>query len=130
MSLMIILSTFWCHYGFCETHNLFAVFVKGGFNKQCAQSKTQSVICVSNAGLPARSARLYIHRRERHKGNSYLIQGKHTQLISQSQLMQHPTKSSKFTFLVPYRLSSSLSWAFSKRWSRLDAPFCTRFQIM
>lgn len=25
--------TDWRHYGLCETHNLFAVFVKGGFNK-------------------------------------------------------------------------------------------------
>lgn len=42
----------------------------------------------------------------------------------------HTQHAHEHTFLVPYRLSSSLSWAFSKRWSTLDAPFWTRFHIM
>lgn len=74
-SSIIILSTLvqfsdktgWSHYGLCVTHNLFAVFVKGGFNKQCTQSKTQSIVCVPDAGLPARSTRLCTHRRQRDK---------------------------------------------------------------
>lgn len=54
-----------CNYTLCplganniETHNLFAVFVKGRFDEEGTQSKAQSVVSVSNTSLPAGGAGL------------------------------------------------------------------------
>lgn len=41
-----------------ETHNLFAVFVKGRFDEEGTQSEAQSVVSVSNTCLPAGGAGL------------------------------------------------------------------------
>lgn len=40
-------------------HNGFAVPVEGGFDKEGAQGEAQRVICVGDAGLPARRAGLW-----------------------------------------------------------------------
>lgn len=40
-------------------HNSFAVLVEGSFDKERAQGKAQRVICVGDAGLPARCAGLW-----------------------------------------------------------------------
>ena len=44
--------------GAMNTYNLFAVPVKGGFDKQGPKGKAQRVIRVGDAGLPARGAGL------------------------------------------------------------------------
>lgn len=35
-----------------DTHNLFAVFIECCLNKECSQSKAQSIVSVPNTGLP------------------------------------------------------------------------------